>query len=94
MMDHNFDTCTNWELLLEVKSNGMPKQAIQWRTSALAHVSVSVSFNRFVSGHPVKQSIIRWGGGCSLVIVEVDRQYQCECGQNDSAALRKIGVGP
>ena len=60
MADHNFEV--NWEPLSEVKSNGMPNQAIQWKTTALAHVSVSVFFSGIASGHLVNWSTMvrRW----------------------------------
>ena len=35
-----------------------------------------------------------WGGGCNPVMVVVDWQYQCECGENDDVALQKPGMAP
>lgn len=60
MVDHNLDV--NWEPLSVVRSKGIPKRAIQWKTKALAHVSVSVLFSGIASGHLVKRSTIvrRW----------------------------------
>ena len=60
IVDHNSDV--NWEPLSEPKSNGVLKQAIQWKTDTLAHVSVPVSFNGITSGHLVNPSTLvrRW----------------------------------
>ena len=59
-MVHNLDV--NCEPLSEVMSKGMPKRAIQWKTNALAHVSVSIPFSGTASGHLVNLSTIvrRW----------------------------------
>ena len=87
MVDHNFEV--NWEPLSEVKSNGMPKWAIQWKTNALAHVSVSVPFSGIASGHLVNRStMVR-----RCVMAVVGQQGQCECDRIDGVAPQKPGVG-
>ena len=60
----------------------MPKRAIQWKTNALAHVSVSVSFSGIASGHLVNLSIIV----SSPVMEVVGPQYLDGCGRIDGVA--------